>query len=127
MSLYKKYSDLGAPEKDDPTLGNTTDIPRVQSIQHKQGLISHNRVVVIDIYADWCGPCKHVAPLFVKLAKKYSNECIFVKEDADDQFTPDCTGVPMFQIYMGGKIKDTIMGADLKKVEQSIVDAINGG
>jgi thiol-disulfide isomerase/thioredoxin len=123
MSLYKKYSDLG----EDPNTsnsGNMNDIQSIQSRQHKEGLISHNRVVVVNIHANWCGPCKECAPLFAELAGKYSNDCVFVKEDADSNFTPDCTGVPMFQVFLSGKLIESVLGADLKKVESVIVSAI---
>jgi thioredoxin 1 len=120
MSLYKKYSDLGKY----PNTSDRDDIESIQSRPHKEGLISNNRIVVVNIHAVWCAPCKECAPLFVELAGKYKNNCLFVKEDADSNLTPDCTGVPMFQIFLSGKLIESVLGADLKKVESVIVSAI---
>ncbi|MCF7792529.1 MAG: thioredoxin [Candidatus Cloacimonetes bacterium] len=40
---------------------------------------------IIDFYADWCGPCKQVAPIMVELSEEYENKLIIYKVDTDEQ------------------------------------------
>lgn len=43
----------------------------------------HNKKLVIDFMATWCGPCKTLAPLFIEMADKYKARAIFIKVDVD--------------------------------------------
>ena len=46
-------------------------------------LIKGQKTVIADFFANWCGPCKMIAPLLEKLSEKYSDKIIFVKIDVD--------------------------------------------
>ena len=41
------------------------------------------KLIVCDFYADWCGPCKMIAPEFERLGRVYSQTCVFVKCNVD--------------------------------------------
>jgi thioredoxin len=43
-----------------------------------------DRLVIVDFYADWCGPCKQVAPIFRQLSARFGPVAVFVKADIDD-------------------------------------------
>lgn len=51
----------------------------------KEWKFKGDKPVVIDFYADWCGPCKMVAPLMKELAKEYENEIIIYKVNVDNE------------------------------------------
>jgi thioredoxin 1 len=44
-----------------------------------------DRPTIIDFYADWCGPCKMLAPIFDKLSQEYEGQIDFYKVDTEDQ------------------------------------------
>ena len=69
--------------------------------------LKNNRVVIVDAWANWCGPCKKIAPEFEKLAKKYSSnkDMVFLKDDIDksDSRHRELTDtIPAFFIYADG-------------------------
>lgn len=84
-------------------------------------------LLVVDVNAKWCGPCKRIAPAYHDLSIKYSN-VIFAEEDVDLGMSPDVTGVPCFKFYGGldsrgnPMLLKEIQGADLAKVEGVIIE-----
>lgn len=62
-------------------------IVSVTSASHFSQLISQSTYTIVDFYADWCGPCKAIAPVFASLAEKETKpgKMQFVKVDVDSQ------------------------------------------
>lgn len=137
MAQYKTFKTMVSDEEN-PTNSNLSNselgqaqnvqtIKRITSEKHRDELIKNNKILVIDNYADWCGPCKQIEPQVLNLATKYSRPglCVFAKENVDDQLdgipTP-IRGVPCFHIYVSGKFLDNevIMGGELGKLEELI-------
>jgi thioredoxin 1 len=81
--------------------------------------IPQDKNVVIDFYADWCGPCKRVAPVFVELSEKFP-EIVFLKVDVDESediaSAFEITSLPTFLFLNKGNIYKKIEGADLSSV-----------
>ncbi|EOD06999.1 hypothetical protein EMIHUDRAFT_106669 [Emiliania huxleyi CCMP1516] len=79
------------------------------------------RVVVVDFYAQWCGPCKLVAPHFEQMAATFSDVALFVKVDVDvAEDVRDFAGVramPTFHVYRGAERVFELVGANLPKLE----------
>jgi thioredoxin len=71
--------------------------------------------VFIDFWADWCGPCKMVAPSVKQLAREFSGRITVVKVNVDQQ--PDVAsrfqvqGIPALMLYAGGQLKWRTAGA----------------
>lgn len=121
---YKTLNDLGntAPQNiEKESFVPPISVPEITSIEDKETLIRHNKVVVVDVYADWCGPCKTSAPLFAELYEKYKDYCILVKENVDLRLSPTIQVIPTFQIFNEGKLDSQITGVNLKEVEEKIL------
>lgn len=78
---------------------------------------SNTKLVVIDFYADWCGPCVKIAPLFQQLAEEKDNEEVeFAKVDVDnaEDVAVACgiEAMPTFQFYKSGSKVDELQGAN---------------
>ena len=83
--------------------------------------------VLVDFYADWCGPCKMMAPLVSELAEEYQGVFKIGKLNVDDE--PETAGkyrvmsIPTMIIFKNGTAVDTIVGAVPKKALQDKLEA----
>ena len=62
-------------------------IAHISSQSHLDRLLTTNTIVVVDFWAEWCGPCKAIAPVFEQLAELRSKQgrLAFAKVDVDSQ------------------------------------------
>lgn len=70
--------------------------------------------IVIDLWADWCQPCKQYAPHFEAVAKEYEHKAIFHKinvDDSDIASTFEIMSIPSTVIFEKGDIKSSSSGA----------------
>ncbi len=83
--------------------------------------------VVIDFWAEWCGPCKMIAPIVEELAGEYEGKVKFAKMDVDtNPQTPmqfGIRGIPTLLIFNGGETPvDQVVGAVPKSMLKKRVD-----
>ncbi|MBQ3641408.1 MAG: thioredoxin [Butyrivibrio sp.] len=71
--------------------------------------------VLVDFYADWCGPCKMMAPVVEKLAEQYDGKVKVGKVNSDDESALaakyNIMSIPAFLIFKNGEVIDTATGA----------------
>lgn len=83
--------------------------------------LSKTKLVVVDFFAVWCGPCKMVAPMFEEFVSEYP-DIEFYKVDVDEAEDVAATcgiqAMPTFQFFKGGNKIDEVRGADINKIKQ---------
>ena len=98
-------------------------VDKINTAEFKE-IIKNDTITVVDCYADWCMPCKMSSPAFAKMSTKYTGKARFVKVNVDEEPAVsqafNIRGVPSFFILQGNKIKEMIVGADLRKLEASL-------
>jgi thioredoxin 1 len=91
-------------------------------------IISSGKPVVIDFWAEWCGPCRMVGPLVEELAKEYEGQVQIGKMNVDDNVdTPNEYGIrniPTILFFKDGKLHDKQVGATQKAVLVEKVKAL---
>jgi len=91
-------------------------------------IINSGKPVVIDFWAEWCGPCRMVGPVVEELAKEYEGQVIIGKMDVDENVdTPNEYGIrniPTILFFKDGKVVDKQIGATQKSVLAAKVQAL---
>ena len=83
--------------------------------------------VMLDFWAEWCGPCKMIAPILDELAGQYKGKLIVAKINIDDnQKTPETyavRGIPTLILFKDGEVAATRVGAASKSQLEAFIDA----
>ena len=81
----------------------------------EEEVIQSNMPVLVDYWAEWCGPCKMIAPILDSLTDEYSGKLKIAKLNIDDnQQTPQkyaVRGIPTLMIFKNGNVEATKVGA----------------
>ncbi|MBE6108446.1 MAG: thioredoxin [Erysipelotrichaceae bacterium] len=84
--------------------------------------------VLVDLYADWCGPCKMIAPMLDELSSKYEGQVTFVKVNVDND--PEVAqrfgvvSIPTLITFKDGKLIKQVTGYQPKPMLEKLVSEI---
>lgn len=122
--MYSTYDKLGVKPNQNT---DQYSVLELKSQAERIQLIQSTKIVCIDIYADWCGPCIQTAPAYSVLATKYNKPgmCAMVKLNWNNISQEERTainGIPLFLFYVNGEVDNnyTVIGADLQQVENNL-------
>jgi len=93
----------------------TDSVVAIQANRFQEEVVKSGIPVVVDFYADWCGPCKMIEPVIHQLSKEYEGKVKFVKVDTDAnqelaaQF--GIMSIPTVMFFAKGKVEDIVIGA----------------
>lgn len=98
-------------------------VKSAESLEQFKTILEENKLIIIDFYTQWCGPCKKIAPQIEELAKKNTN-VTFIKVDIDklDDLANDfgITSIPTFYAIKSGQVIDKMKGADYNRLVQMV-------
>ena len=90
------------------------------------GALDTKQLVLVDLWAPWCGPCRTVAPILEKLAARYAGSLKVVKINVDDNPRSaeiyDASSIPTLVMVRNGQVVDRVIGAEPEPVLAAKID-----
>ena len=101
-------------------------IVHISDESFEEEVLQSERPVLIDYWAEWCGPCKTIAPVLDEIATEYSDRLKVVKLNIDDNpQTPPrygIRGIPTLMVFKNGQVEATKVGAVSKAQLTAFLD-----
>lgn len=102
-------------------------IHHVTDTTFKNEVLDASVPVLVDYWAEWCGPCKMIAPILDEIAKEYAGKLKVAKLNIDEnQKTPGeygIRGIPTLMLFKGGNVEATKVGAVSKSQLSAFIDS----
>jgi len=102
------------------------NIIHVSDESFEQEVLQSEKPVLIDYWAEWCGPCKMIAPVLDEVASEYSDKIRVAKLNIDDNpATPPkygIRGIPTLMLFKNGEVEATKVGAVSKAQLTAFLD-----
>jgi thioredoxin 1 len=103
------------------------NIVHVTDSSFEQEVLGSDTPVLVDYWAEWCGPCKSIAPILDEIATEYSDKIRVAKLNIDDNpATPPkygIRGIPTLMLFKGGNVEATKVGAVSKSQLAAFIDS----
>jgi thioredoxin 1 len=81
-------------------------------------VLKSEETILVDFWAEWCGPCRAVSPILDQIASEHSDKIKIVKLNVDDNPQTaakyQITSIPAMKVYRGGEVVKTVIGAKPK-------------
>jgi len=97
----------------------------------KEQVLNSPTVVLVDFWAEWCGPCKMIAPLLDELASEYDGRLrigkVNIDEDQNLATEYGIRAIPTLLIFKGGQVAEQIVGMRSKRDLKASLDKVIAG
>ena len=105
----------------------SASIIHVADSTFEEQVLKSDSPVMVDYWAEWCGPCKMIAPILDEIADEYSGKLTVAKLNIDEnQETPQkyaVRGIPTLMIFKDGEVAATKVGAVSKSQLAAFIDS----
>jgi len=86
-------------------------------------VLASEKPIMVDFWAEWCGPCRAVSPILDQIATEHAEEIDVVKLNVDDNpetaMKYQITSIPTMKVFKGGEVVKTVIGAKPKPALES--------
>lgn len=104
----------------------SANIQHVSDADFESRVLQSDLPVLVDFWAEWCGPCKMIAPILDEIADQYAGRLIVAKLNIDDNpATPPrygIRGIPTLMLFKNGNVEATKVGAVSKSQLAAFID-----
>ena len=104
------------------------NITHITDASFEQDVLNSENPVMVDYWAEWCGPCKMIAPILDEIASEYKGNLKVAKLNIDENpETPQkyaVRGIPTLMIFKGGEVAGTKVGAMTKSQLSAFIDSV---
>lgn len=101
---------------------------QVNDNNFEQVVLKSDKPVIVDFWAEWCGPCRAIGPIIEELSKEYEGKALVVKLNTDENpVTPTNYGIrsiPTLLFFKNGQVVDKLIGAVPKPNIKAKLDAL---
>lgn len=94
----------------------------------KDGILNSDKPSLVDFYAEWCGPCKAIAPMITTLKEEYNGKINVIKIDVDSNpqlaIEYNIRSIPTIMFFKNGAVVNTINGAVPKQKLTEVMNSL---
>jgi len=105
-------------------------LKKVTDATFDEEVLKNGKPVLVDFWAEWCGPCRMIAPILEQIAEEHGEKLEIVKVNTDEN--PETAtrygvlNIPMLNVYVNGEVAKTIVGAKPKRALLKDLEAFIG-